>query len=414
MNLEVRNLHTLDEIVITGARVLMDHSLEDVAVKVAGGRIAEIGCEGSGARRIDGSGMILAPAIVDVHGDGFERQMMPRPNVFFPTEAAILETDRQLAGNGIATAYHALTLSWEPGLRSIARGEDYLSVLDRLEPRLTVDNRVQLRWETFALDALDLIAWRLASGKLPAIAFNDHTTMAMRAFDMPLTERPHTLSDAEIAPLSDDRMKQRTAGNAKRAGMTNEAYVELLGRVWDRRAEVEDAIRTVASMGRKAGAPMLSHDDPKIETRDFYSDLGADIAEFPMCEETARQARARGEWVVLGAPNAVRGGSHIGSLSAADMIEDGVCGILASDYYYPSMLAAAARLVTERRGPLARIWATVSANPAEASCLSDRGRIAEGKRADLVLIDWPENGTPAVRMTMSGGQIAYYSGAFPC
>ncbi len=64
--------------------------------------------------------MMLAPAMVDIHGDAFERQLMPRPGVMIPTDAALLETDRQLAANGIATAYHALTLSWEPGLRSVA------------------------------------------------------------------------------------------------------------------------------------------------------------------------------------------------------------------------------------------------------------------------------------------------------
>ena len=41
-------------------------------------------------------------------------------------EAAILETDRQLAANGIATAYHALSISWEPGLRSVDRAREMI------------------------------------------------------------------------------------------------------------------------------------------------------------------------------------------------------------------------------------------------------------------------------------------------
>ncbi|MHA3915414.1 alpha-D-ribose 1-methylphosphonate 5-triphosphate diphosphatase [Halovulum sp. GXIMD14793] len=399
--------------VITGAQVLLEDGLQDVSVTVSGGKIVEIGTDRPASHRIDGRGLILAPALVDIHGDGFERQLMPRPKVFFPTDTAILETDRQLAGNGIGTAYHALTLSWEPGLRAIDRGAEYMAAQDRLEPRLTVDNRIQLRWETFAFEALDLIAERLQGPKRPSIAFNDHTTMAMRAFDIDVTDRPFELSEAEIAPLSDARMKQRCAGNAKRAGISEDEYIALLSKVWDRRDRVDDTIRQVAALGRDADSPMLSHDDSQLEMRDYFAGLGVNIAEFPMCDATAQAAKARGEWVVLGSPNAVRGGSHIGSLHAADMVEDGVCDILASDYYHPAMLAAAARLMDEKRGSLARIWATISANPAKASGLTDRGEIATGKRADLVLVEWPEGGTPAIRMTMSAGHIAYYAGATP-
>ncbi|MEL7087834.1 MAG: amidohydrolase family protein, partial [Planctomycetota bacterium] len=95
------------------------------------------------------------------------------------------------------------------------------------------------------------------------------------------------------------------------------------------------------------------------------------------------------------------------SPSAADMVEDGLCDALASDYFYPAMLAAVARMHEERRGPLHRLWHVVSAGPAAASDLSDRGKIAVGQRADLVLIDWPETGFPAVKRTLSAGQTAY-------
>lgn len=37
----------------------------------------------------------------------------------------------------------------------------------------------------------------------------------------------------------------------------------------------------------------------------------------------------------------------------------------------------------------------------------DRGEIALGKRADLVLVDWPKAATPAIRGTWSAGRCAY-------
>ena len=142
---------------ITGARAILVDDVVETDVLVEDGRIAAIGDTGPGQTEIDGRGKILAPAMIDIHGDAFERQVMPRPNVFFPMEAALLDTDRQLAGNGIATAYHALTLSWEPGLRSVARGEELIDGIAALSDRLTVENRVQLRWETFAFEAIPLM-----------------------------------------------------------------------------------------------------------------------------------------------------------------------------------------------------------------------------------------------------------------
>ncbi|MGC9371580.1 MAG: alpha-D-ribose 1-methylphosphonate 5-triphosphate diphosphatase [Paracoccaceae bacterium] len=391
-----------------GARVILPHGVEEVSVRVEGEAITGLDVPADGARRIDAGGMVLAPAMVDIHGDAFERQVMPRPNVFFPVEAAALETDRHLAANGIATAYHALTLSWEPGLRSVERGESFLDTLGALRPRLTVENRVQLRWETFAFEAEPLIAKALGGALKPAIAFNDHTSMSMRAFDVPIQGRPFEQSpDYAIAALDDARLKQRTAGNAKRSGLSVEDYIDLLARVWGRREEVGTAIARVAEAGRSYAAPMLSHDDTQVQTRDYYRGLGARIAEFPMTVEVARAAREAGDMIVFGAPNAVRGGSHIGSPSAAEMVEQGLCDILASDYFYPAMLASVARLLDEGRAPLHALWKTVSTNPARASGLHDRGEIAPGRRADLVLLDWPEGHLPAVCMTLSGGRLAY-------
>lgn len=393
---------------IVGASVILPDDVVETDVLVEDGVIAAIGTSSGAGAEIDGRGQYLAPAMIDVHGDAFERQVMPRPNVFFPMDAALLDTDRQLAANGITTAYHALTLSWEPGLRSVERGRELIEGINALGDRLTVENRVQLRWETFAFEAIGLMEEALAGTHTPSIAFNDHTSMSMRAFDVPVQERAFEQSpDFSVASLDDDRMRQRSAGNAKRAGLTENEYIALLGRIWERRGEVGEAIEKVAAMGREAGAPMLSHDDTRIETRGYYRDLGVLTSEFPMTNDVAQEARDRGDYIVFGAPNAVRGGSHIGSPSAAGMIEEGLCDVLASDYFYPSMLAGVARMHRERRAALPDLWSLVSSGPAKASGLTDRGEIATGKRADLVLIDWPEDATPAVTLTLSGGRTAY-------
>src|SRR5499433_3365940 len=72
---------------------------------------------GKTLRRFDAEGLLILPGIVDIHGDAFERQMMPRPRVHFPLDVALLESDRQAVANGITTVFHGVTWSWEGGLR---------------------------------------------------------------------------------------------------------------------------------------------------------------------------------------------------------------------------------------------------------------------------------------------------------
>ncbi|MEM8742293.1 MAG: alpha-D-ribose 1-methylphosphonate 5-triphosphate diphosphatase [Pseudomonadota bacterium] len=394
---------------IDGARLVLPDRVETADLLIEDGQIAAVGNAAGAKQRIDARGLVVAPALVDVHGDAFERQVMPRPGVFFPMETAVIDTDRQLAAAGIATAYHAVTLSWEPGLRALDRSRAFIEAVAALRPRLTVEHRIQLRWETFAFEAEALVEETLAQAPhRPSIAFNDHTSMALRAIGVSVQDRAFEQSpDFEVAALSDARLLQRTEGDAKRAGLTPAAYVERLGEVWERRGEVDGAIRRIAAMGRAAGAPMLSHDDTRVETRRYYHDLGARSCEFPMVRAAADAAYAAGDAIIFGSPNAVRGGSHIGSLGAADMVAAGLCNALASDYYYPAMLAAVARLDRDGVAPRHALWSLVSEGPARAMGLSDRGRLEAGRRADLVLLDWPEGGTPAVMATYSAGRAAF-------
>jgi alpha-D-ribose 1-methylphosphonate 5-triphosphate diphosphatase len=391
-----------------GASVYLPDGIVETTVTVTDGVISDIGGAVSGAA-IDAAGLILAPALIDVHGDAFERQVMPRPGVFFPMETAILETDRQLAANGIATTFHSITLSFEPGLRSVARGREMMQALRDLAPRLTVENRVQLRWETFAFEALDTLDWAMDGPLKPSLAFNDHLSMAMRSFDTNIQDRLFEHSpDFALADLNDSRLSATRWGkNAARADMDIDAFGNLIHRVWERRPDVVCAIESVAAKARAKGVPMLSHDDTQAETRAFYRALGSTTSEFPMTLAAVENARTAGDTIIFGSPNAVRGGSHIGSLAAGEMVAAGNCDILASDYYYPALLAAVDRLDRENRADRLALWSLVSSGPAKAMNLTDRGEISVGKRADLVLVDWPDRHTPAILGTWVAGRCAY-------
>ncbi len=367
---------------ITGGQVLLPaDGMQPIDITIAGGRIGRLnGAAPSDVMRLDASGLLVLPGIVDLHGDAFERQMQPRPGVDFPTDIALADTESQLLANGITTAFHGITLSWEPGLRSRA---NWRKLLDALGARSwTCDMRVHLRWEAYNLDAVDVALADIAAGRVHLVAFNDHMASILKK----------TADPVEGAKYSE------------RAGMTLADFRALTERIAARAGEVPEVLERIATAARAAGVALASHDDATIATRAAFRALGARICEFPIAEAVGEAARAAGDWVVMGCPNVVRGGSHIGWASAATLAEAGICSVLTSDYFYPAMLRAA--LILTGRGvlDLPHAWALISANPAAAAGLTDRGAIAEGARADIVLVD------PArqqVLATIAGGRIAH-------
>ncbi len=374
---------------IQNGQVLAGSDFEQRPVIIRGGRI--ISSETSQADLIlDATGLMVLPGIIDIHGDAFERQLEPRPGVHFPLPLALAETDRQLVANGITTACHAVTCSWEPGLRSVDNARNLLGGLDQLGNALSADHRFHLRHEIFNLDAEPLILDWIASGRLTALAFNDH---------MDDIERNISRQSTKLG-----RMIERT-------GLLPSDYMKLVERVTARRAEVPASVARIGEAAEIAGLPILSHDDRDLADRAFYREIGGRIAEFPKTVEVARNAIEAGEHVVFGAPNVVRGGSqNKGCPDAHEMVAGGLCSILASDYFYPAMRQAVVTLVRNQTLTLAQAWSLISANPAAALGLADRGTIEPGKRADLILAQVTDLGIEIVA-TIVHGELVYLTDA---
>jgi len=377
------------DISIEGGRVLLGNRFEDTAVCSRDGVIDAIGEQRVAARRIDARGLMVLPGVVDIHGDAFERQMMPRPGVHFAMDIALLDTDRQVIANGITTVFHGVTWSWEPGLRGAGNARAILAAMEELRPRLGADTRFHLRHETFNIDAEPEIMDWIGGRRIGVLAFNNHM--------------PATTDDAPVRPA-------KLAQMAERAGLTRDAFQELILRVARRADEVPGSIGRLAAAATASGIPLLSHDDASPKERRRYRSMGCRLAEFPTTIDTAREAASAGDDIVLGAPNVVRGGSHIGWIDATDMVARGLCSILASDYYYPAPLIAAFRLAADGVVAFAKAWGLVSEIPAAAVGLADRGVIAAGRRADLILID-ATGGRPRVVAAMVAGRIVHLTEA---
>ena len=173
-----------------------------------------------------------------------------------------------------------------------------------------------------------------------------------------------------------------------------------------RRAEVPAALDALCAELGRMGVQMGSHDDQTAEARAAWRARGVKVSEFPETLDAAEAASDAGDVVILGAPNLVRGGSHKGNVSALDVVSMGMADAVASDYHYPSPRRAALMLARSGVMDFAAAWALVSAGPARALGLEDRGVLQAGKRADLVVLD----GADRVAMTVSGGRVSYLSG----
>jgi alpha-D-ribose 1-methylphosphonate 5-triphosphate diphosphatase len=378
------------DIFIGGGRVLLGEDILETSLQIANGEIAAVGSNlGRGKLAIDATGLKVLPGIVDLHGDAFERQMMPRPGVDFPVDVALADSDRQAIANGITTVFHATTWSWEPGLRSADNARDLLEAIENLRPQLAADTRFHLRHETYNLDAEAEISQWLRDGRIDLFAFNDHM-------------------DSTIASLAKPQKRNRMV---ERTGLSSDAFDVLVERVVSRAHDVPASIARLAEAARDANVRMLSHDDETPDMRKAFRAQGVGIAEFPVNEETAREAAAGGDAIVFGAPNVVRGGSHTGWTKAADMIAKGLCSVLASDYYYPAQLLAAFRLAADGVLPLARAWDLISAAPARAAGLTDRGALVEGRRADIILVDDQMPLRPRIIGVIAGGRLVHLTDA---
>ncbi|HYG44482.1 MAG TPA: alpha-D-ribose 1-methylphosphonate 5-triphosphate diphosphatase [Bordetella sp.] len=376
---------------VAGRRVLTPTGLAAGQLTFRDGRIGDAGATPTpGAAWLDAGDLLVLPGIVDLHGDAFERAVMPRPGVSFPYDAALHDVDRQLLANGITTEFHGVTLSWEGGLRGEPYAQRMFDSLGRMRQSLGARHHVHLRFETHHVDGVDIAQQWIRAGQVQFLALNDHLpSMARR--------------------LGDDRKLLQYADRAECDLDTFQARIRQAMAAAD---DVGDAMRELARSARDAGLAVASHDDPDASTRRYYHQLGCGVAEFPLTPDAARVARDLGNAIVFGAPNVVRGRSHTGAPNATEMVRAGLCDVLTSDYYYPAPLAAALRLAELGIAPLAQAWRLVSANPARAAGLTDRGTLAAGQVADAIVVDDSLAGVPRVCAAIVGGVLRHATRSF--
>jgi alpha-D-ribose 1-methylphosphonate 5-triphosphate diphosphatase len=372
-----------DETILTNAHLVLPDEVVLGSVMMRDGHIVDVQAGRSGlsaAHDLDGD--FLIPGAVDVHTDNLERQVQPRAMARWPSRSAMVAHDAQCAAAGVTTVFDALCLG-DLGFDKdrIRTFQDGVADLDALADAdlLKAEHFLHLRCEVPAPDMLALF---------DPVA--DHPRVRM------VSLMDHSPGVGQYANL--DRYR-----DLRRRGGLDDAYIEQrIRELQDQRARLRDPNRR-ALLQRVAGRSiaLASHDDRTPEEIAENAADGIRISEFPVTMVAAQAARQADMQVIAGAPNIVRGGSHSGNVSVADLVAADAVDAFASDYVPASMVEAAFHCA--RSISLAEAVALIAERPARMVGLDDRGQIAPGQRADLVRVRL-HGALPVVRQVWRAGE----------
>jgi alpha-D-ribose 1-methylphosphonate 5-triphosphate diphosphatase len=373
------------ETILTNAILVLPEEALPGTLVIRSGRITEIQPGRShlpAARDLEGDHLI--PGIVDVHTDNLERQVQPRQNARWPSRSAMIAHDAQCAAAGVTTVLDALCLG-DLGFDQ-GRGQTFLDGVADLDA--LADTGV-LRSEHFLHLRCELPAADMKPAMEPVA---DHPRVRM------VSLMDHSPGIGQYRDI-----ERYVAMRRKQTQMTVEQVQDRIAFLLDQRARLREPQRAwLLDRIRHRDLPIASHDDETAEdVRRNLAD-GIRISEFPVTMVAAEAARDAGVEVIAGAPNIVRGGSHSGNVAAADLVRARAADAFASDYVPASMVEAAWRAVEEAGITLPQAVAMITDRPARMCRLDDRGRLAQGLRADLAQIRTVE-GIPVVRRVWREG-----------
>jgi alpha-D-ribose 1-methylphosphonate 5-triphosphate diphosphatase len=371
--------------------VLPDEVVREGSVRVEDGAIAEIRPEPVAGAAIDGGGRLLMPGFVDLHGDMIEREIAPRPNAHMPIDFGIHELDKKLAAAGVTTAFAAVSFATESvygHVRSLETTSAVIEGINRLRDNLLIDHRVHARYEITNVGAAPALERLLNADQIDMVSLTDHTPGQGQYNNL----QSYILSISERRAISEEMAAEIVA---KRIAMRNNP-------------EIEAKLKEIVALSLKHKLSLASHDDDSVEKVAEMHDLGVTISEFPVTAPAAEEARRRGLWTLMGAPNALRGQSMSGNLGALDAARAGLLSVIAADYHPAAFVPGIFKLADMSAGGLPAAVAMATGNAARSAGLSDRGEIAVGQRADLVVVE--PGDVHRIRATFRAGRFVYSDG----
>ncbi len=390
-----------ERFLLTNARIVTPEAVIDGGtVAIEDGLIAEVSTRSYPAAPEvrDLGGRLLLPGIVDLHNDALEKEIAPRPRASFERDFALLHLDRKLAAAGVTTEFHAVYFANRDDIgRKVEYAGEVAAVVAALRnsPHATIDNQVLHRLDVRTPHALEALFDALPLATVPFVSINDHVPGQGQFNDL-TAYRAYARSFISGTPTEEE---------------VDAAIVARMARAAETEAFARAMLDQIVAAGRQHAMILCSHDDDTAERVDLMGDIGCTIAEFPLTYAAATRARERGMLIAMGAPNVMQGRSLSNNASALDLLAHGLVDILVADYHASSLLASVFLIVARGLADLPTATRLVSATPARAVGMYDRGAIAPGLRADLIVIE-EHGGLPIVAATLLRGAISYAGGPF--
>ncbi len=337
------------------------------------------------AQCIDLEGDYLIPGLVELHTDNLEKHFIPRTGVSWPHGiSAAIAHDMHMISSGVTTVFDAITVG-EPYGKHM-RNELFdisLGALEQGEKQdlFRAEHFLHLRCELAGDHLMQCVEPLVGHKNLRLVSVMDHTPGQRQWRSLEAYKRYSDLLDMP------DAVVEERIQNLKNLQEKN----------------VDKHKKSVVQICKEQGYTLASHDDTTVDQVHDSAAHGVRISEFPTTLEAAREARALGQAIIMGAPNIVRGGSHSGNVAAMELAKAGLLDIFSSDYMPASLLHAAFMLHQEAGLPLARALHTITKTPAETVGLTDRGQLLAGKRADAVRVRLVDN-VPVVRAVWREGK----------
>jgi alpha-D-ribose 1-methylphosphonate 5-triphosphate diphosphatase len=308
-----------------------------------------------------------------------------------------LHLDRKLAAAGVTTEFHAVYFGERDSGRSLNVANTFTRAIAELRgsDHATIDHQMLYRFDVRSPRALEPMLDALDDSPLPYASFNDHM--------------PGQGQFNDLAAYRDYIRSLFPAGTENEA--IDRAIAERIATYAESEAAATAAMHRLGDEGRRRRLILSSHDDDTPERVDLMRSLGCTIAEFPITVAAAQRAAELDMVIAMGAPNAVRGGSLTGNASALELLSRGLVDILIADYHASSLLQAVFRIVELGMLDLPTALRLVTETPAQAVGMADRGTIAPGQRADLLVVE-QYGRLPIVAATIVRGAIGYLGGPF--
>ncbi len=376
-------------LITNGKVVTPDRIVAAGEVYIKNGLIEYVGKQGERRRPaadiiIDADGQYILPGFVDMHSDAIEKEIEPRPGAFVETELAFRELEKKVAGHGITTMYHSFSFAGaEWGIRDDKEAANAIRTIVRMaESSALIHNKIHLRFEISDNSGVGLAKSLLEQKFVDLLSFMDHTP-----------------GQGQYPTFEDYRNYMEKTYHWPREQIEKVLEMKKRGGLC-----AEENIRTLSEAALGQSVPMASHDDDNPLKVAFYKEQGVNINEFPINLKTVAAAFQAGNYVCVGAPNILRGGSSGKGLRAIEAVDAGLVKIICSDYYPPAMLHSVFKLA-EKTMSLPEAVAMVAGMPAKALHLN-AGSLEEGKCGDVIIVGLNRH-LPVVIKTIVAGVPVY-------